>query len=230
VISRLPTRHCRFGYEFASRAERALGAYAHPHAESARPTGQDNPLLLSNSVRPLDNKLLASLPRDHFELLAPLLTTVSLGRGIVLAEPGDEFDHVYFPHSGMLSLLAVMKDGKANGTALRSQRLPHDWPPDALQGSRCNPVSRSAAWKIAKRSLGVWLAAKHALPGGLLGGAEVVRRMASRDFRGSHDQVQIEAKGCGPLRLKRNGPSAGCVLRPYYSGCLRAAMAPVATS
>ena len=88
-----------------------------PPAESARPTGQDNPLPLSNSVRPLDNKLLASLPRDDFELLAPVLTTLSLAQGIVLAEPGDEFDHVYFPHSGMLSLLAVMKDGKAIETA-----------------------------------------------------------------------------------------------------------------
>jgi CRP-like cAMP-binding protein len=83
----------------------------------ARPTGQDNPLPLSNSVRALDNKLLASLPRDDVELLAPVLTTLSLPQGIVLAEPGDEFDHVYFPHSGMLSLLAVMKDGKAIETA-----------------------------------------------------------------------------------------------------------------
>jgi CRP-like cAMP-binding protein len=112
-----PTRHGRFAYEFTSRVERALGAYAHPPAESARPTGQDNPLPLSNSVRPLDNKLLASLPRDDFELLAPVLTALSLAQGIVLAEPGDEFDHVYFPHSGMLSLLAVMKDGKAIETA-----------------------------------------------------------------------------------------------------------------
>ncbi len=40
----------------------------------------------------------------------------------------------------------------------------------------------------------------HALPGGLLGGAEVVRRMASH-LRGSHDQTQIEAKGCGPLHF-----------------------------
>jgi len=74
-------------------------------------------LPLSNSACPLDNKLLASLPRGHFELLAPLLTTVSLSQGIVLAEPGDELDHVYFPHSGMLSLLAVMRDGKAIETA-----------------------------------------------------------------------------------------------------------------
>ena len=69
--------------------ERALGAYAHPPAEAARPIGRDSPLPLSNSDRPLDNKLLASLPRDDFELLAPVLATVSLAQGIVLAEPGD---------------------------------------------------------------------------------------------------------------------------------------------
>src|SRR5258705_11639938 len=33
-----------------------------------------------------------------------------------------------------------------------------------------------------------------ALPGFCPGGAEVVRRMASHNFRGSHDQVQIEVK------------------------------------
>ena len=91
--------------------------YSHPPAESARPTGQDHPLPLSNLVRPLDNKLLASLPRDHFDLLAPLLATVPLNQGIVLVQPGDEFEHVYFPHSGMLSLLIVMQDGKAIETA-----------------------------------------------------------------------------------------------------------------
>jgi CRP-like cAMP-binding protein len=65
----------------------------------------------------LDNKLLAGLPRSQFDLLAPHLTTASLEQGIVLMEPGDEFDQVYFPHNGMLSLLAVLKDGKAIETA-----------------------------------------------------------------------------------------------------------------
>ena len=72
---------------------------------------------IKNSGRPLDNKLLAALPRDQFDLLAPNLTTLSLQQGEVLAEPGDEFDHVYFPQSGMLSLLAVLRDGKAIETA-----------------------------------------------------------------------------------------------------------------
>ena len=38
-------------------------------------------------------------------------------QGEVLAEPGDEFEYVYFPQSGMLSLLAVLRDGKAIETA-----------------------------------------------------------------------------------------------------------------
>jgi hypothetical protein len=35
----------------------------------------------------------------------------------VLSEAGDEVDPVYFPHFGMLSLLAVLGDGKAIETA-----------------------------------------------------------------------------------------------------------------
>jgi CRP-like cAMP-binding protein len=66
---------------------------------------------------PLDNKLLASLPRVHFNVLAPHLTTVSLPQGLMAVETGEEVDHVYFPHDGMLSLLMVMRDGKAIETA-----------------------------------------------------------------------------------------------------------------
>jgi CRP-like cAMP-binding protein len=63
------------------------------------------------------NKLLSSLPRDQFDLLAPHLITRSLTQGLVLIEAGEEFGCVYFPHYGMLSLLAVLKDGKAVETA-----------------------------------------------------------------------------------------------------------------
>jgi CRP-like cAMP-binding protein len=65
----------------------------------------------------LDNKLLASLPRDHFDRLLPHLSTVSLPQGLILYESGDEVDQVYFPQFGMLSLLAVLRDGKAIETA-----------------------------------------------------------------------------------------------------------------
>ena len=75
------------------------------------------PMPVSNAGLPLDNSLLASLPRDHFERLLPHLSTVVLPQGVVLFEAGDEVDQVYFPLYGMLSLLAVLRDGKAIETA-----------------------------------------------------------------------------------------------------------------
>ncbi len=65
----------------------------------------------------LDNKLLAALPRSQFNLLVPHLTVATLGQGTVAYETGDEVDQIYFPHNGMFSLLAVMRDGKAIETA-----------------------------------------------------------------------------------------------------------------
>jgi CRP-like cAMP-binding protein len=66
---------------------------------------------------PLGNKLLARLPRADFDLLAPHLVCGPFAQGMVLAEAGDEVDQVYFPLSGMISLVVVMKDGKAIETA-----------------------------------------------------------------------------------------------------------------
>ena len=75
------------------------------------------PVPVLNPGLPLDNKLLAALPRDHFDRLLPHLSTVSMQQGLVLFEAGDEVDQVYFPQYGMLSLLAVLRDGKAIETA-----------------------------------------------------------------------------------------------------------------
>ena len=63
-----------------------------------------------NLRRTSDNKLLAALPRAHFDRLAPHLLPEALVQGLVLREPGERFDQVYFPHSGMLSLLVVMRN------------------------------------------------------------------------------------------------------------------------
>lgn len=71
----------------------------------------------SKAGLPLDNKILASLPRAHFDRLLPHLTTITLQQGVVLNEAGDEVDQIYFPHDGMLSLLTVLRDGKAIETA-----------------------------------------------------------------------------------------------------------------
>jgi CRP-like cAMP-binding protein len=73
--------------------------------------------VIANAGFPLDNKLLASLPRPDFDRLLPHLTTTPLPQGDVLYEAGDEVDQIFFPHYGMLSLLAVLRDGKAIETA-----------------------------------------------------------------------------------------------------------------
>ena len=63
------------------------------------------------------NRLLAMLPHADLERLAPSLSTVSLEQGLVLNEPGEEPERVWFPFTGMISLLAVMADGKGVETA-----------------------------------------------------------------------------------------------------------------
>jgi CRP-like cAMP-binding protein len=63
------------------------------------------------------NQLLQSLPRADFDLLAPHLKEVSLRQGEILVEPGDLVEHVYFPHTAVISLLAVMRNGQTVETA-----------------------------------------------------------------------------------------------------------------
>ena len=63
------------------------------------------------------NRLLAALSLAESARLTPFLKTISLEQGVVLNEPGDEMDSIIFPHSGMVSLLAIMKDGSAVETA-----------------------------------------------------------------------------------------------------------------
>ena len=63
------------------------------------------------------NRLLAALSLAESARLTPFLKTISLEQGVVLNEPGDEMESIIFPHSGMVSLLAIMKDGSAVETA-----------------------------------------------------------------------------------------------------------------
>jgi CRP-like cAMP-binding protein len=64
------------------------------------------------------NRLLAALSPADFSLLAPNLKDISLTpQGTVLQEAGEAIKHVYFPQSGMISLLAVMQNGSAVETA-----------------------------------------------------------------------------------------------------------------
>jgi CRP-like cAMP-binding protein len=63
------------------------------------------------------NRFLATLPPHDFSLLAPHLRTITLERGTMLHDVGEEIEHVYFPHTGMVSLVAVMQSGATVETA-----------------------------------------------------------------------------------------------------------------
>jgi CRP-like cAMP-binding protein len=60
---------------------------------------------------PPTNQLLAALPKDEYRRLAPSLKPFSLVFGEVIYEPGDLIRHVFFPTSGIISLLANVDEG-----------------------------------------------------------------------------------------------------------------------
>lgn len=65
----------------------------------------------SASVRRHENRVLASLPQADLALLARHLHVVSLPAGTVLQHQDHPLDHVYFPHEGLVSMLAMTVDG-----------------------------------------------------------------------------------------------------------------------
>ena len=62
---------------------------------------------------PKQNHLLAALPAAELARLAPHLERLPLPLAAVIYESGAEQGHVYFPASGIVSLLYVMNDGAA---------------------------------------------------------------------------------------------------------------------
>ena len=61
--------------------------------------------------RPRQNHLLAALPAEDYQRIAPHLELVSMSLSEVLYESGKSLRHVYFPTTSIVSLLYVMEDG-----------------------------------------------------------------------------------------------------------------------
>lgn len=57
---------------------------------------------------PVDNRILAALPRTDYQRLLPKFEPVRLVFGEVLHEAGDDVRHVYFPGDSLVSLLTVI--------------------------------------------------------------------------------------------------------------------------
>jgi CRP-like cAMP-binding protein len=61
--------------------------------------------------RSTSNRLLLALPRRDLEWLAPRLEPVECARSQVLVDADSSLEHVYFPNSGVISIVAVYPDG-----------------------------------------------------------------------------------------------------------------------
>ena len=64
------------------------------------------------------NGLLASLATAEFDLLRPHLQPAELQHEAVLFAAGDKIDRVYFPHSGIISLVVDLAGGEAIEAAM----------------------------------------------------------------------------------------------------------------
>jgi CRP-like cAMP-binding protein len=64
------------------------------------------------------NRLLASLPASAFATVQPHLKLVELKLSDVLAEAGSAIKRVYFPHSGVISLVVELAVGQMIETAM----------------------------------------------------------------------------------------------------------------
>jgi CRP-like cAMP-binding protein len=69
-------------------------------------------------INPNQNALLAALPEEILERWLPFLEPVELSLGTVLSASGATTDYVYFPVSGIVSLVYVMESGQESEVAV----------------------------------------------------------------------------------------------------------------
>jgi CRP-like cAMP-binding protein len=69
---------------------------------------------MSTTPRPqFENNILASLPPEDYERLAPHLEEVELRHSQVIQDAGGVMKHVYFPNRSMISLISRTADGES---------------------------------------------------------------------------------------------------------------------
>jgi CRP-like cAMP-binding protein len=62
---------------------------------------------------PVENRILALIPKEEYVYIQPDLTPVRLPQGKVLWNAGDEIRYAYFPLSGMISLISMTEEGSS---------------------------------------------------------------------------------------------------------------------
>jgi len=66
---------------------------------------------MSENLNRQGNKLLAALPAEDYQRLAPYLENLSLPFQRVLHNTGEDIFDVYFPTTAMVSVVSIMQDG-----------------------------------------------------------------------------------------------------------------------
>src|SRR5215208_5366324 len=75
-------------------------------------------MLAASTQVAVGNRILAGLPKEQFARLVPLLSTVHLERDEVPYFTGDQIRYVYFPITGLMSLLATTEAGSTVEVAM----------------------------------------------------------------------------------------------------------------
>ncbi len=95
------------------------------------------------------NRILNALPQNIFAAVEPHLKRIDLPFGMVVAETNRPVEHVYFPETGVISLVVEMtvgdmietamvgRDGVVNGTSALDGKV-------ALHPGSCSGRGRSA--------------------------------------------------------------------------------------
>jgi len=74
-----------------------------------------------SSTQRLPNQVLQALPAAEFEALRPRLKPFKMVRDAVLAESGAASTHVYLPHSGAISIVLDLSEGRTVPVAMVSR-------------------------------------------------------------------------------------------------------------
>jgi len=98
------------------------------------------PTFMASPQDPQQNRLLAALPANEFECLAPQLELVPLKPGEVLYEPGGHFKYVCFSTDAIVTLLYVMEFD--NFIEIYNNQRPHQALGGAYPGDIYTPSAR----------------------------------------------------------------------------------------
>lgn len=60
---------------------------------------------------PIENRILAALPKQVYQALLPKLRAVDLGQGEILYDAGQTIQYIYLPNDAVISLVHTTRDG-----------------------------------------------------------------------------------------------------------------------